>query len=632
MMQFVVRIADDDAVPSQLSVTLVMMVPGRDGVPVCVEYDAEGRFAAAALPLDVDGARHADELGNDLLELVAPKGSIARDVWDLATKHATEFVLDVQSPNARRAPWELLGDTTWRPFRRREVSAVRGTWPLLQPAYASPDVPVHVLVVVGDIDDDTLGHEELAAVYRGLDESSAEWYAHYLHKPTRSRFREACAKIGPQVLHVVGGSSASDGGFAIRMRPEDDAEHWLLHRDVLNEDVKDVEAGVPRIVVLSGSHTGSNDGSFTEALIEAGSSAVIAMTGEVDHKANLEFIAALYHGMASGQRIDRAVALARAELWQHSPDWARARLTVAMDPRLVVDFKHGTIKKGTPTGTRPFVKMGRLVDRVADRARLNKILAGKDRLVAVFGDGVDHVDVARSCLLTAIANGHVAVHVNLGADPNKDVTDDRFHELVMKSVGQWAPAFASSAPPRNEVNLDGLAKLEGGRAESGYAKALTCLPLAKAGSRVVLFLEDLSSIHNGDEFREHFLDRIPQDDPVTVQVVLIEKRSWFEDNNIDNYEPVRVTPLYTRDCVAHTRECLSRHRRRALEEFEDDSEKLGKQRAKWDNEICPTLLRWAEEQAAQAAEDAPFSMATLYSEARAILKHGGFDPYLLEGG
>jgi len=112
-----------------------------------------------------------------------------------------------------------------------------------------------------------------------------------------------------------------------------------LHQDATAEDIAQAFAALwPRLVFLSGCKTGQapHQGglpSLSEALVQAGAPAVLGWALPVGDTAASLLAAHLYASLATGRRIDEAVARARQHLFaQHNPNWHLLRLYANATP------------------------------------------------------------------------------------------------------------------------------------------------------------------------------------------------------------------------------------------------------------------------------------------------------------
>jgi CHAT domain/AAA ATPase domain len=136
------------------------------------------------------------------------------------------------------------------------------------------------------------------------------------------------------VFHLSGHADVSGG-----------VPHFIMENDVgLRQDATAEEmaqafaAMWPRLVFLSGCKTGQapHQGglpSLSEALVQAGAPAVLGWALPVGDTAASMLAAHLYASLATGRRIDEAVARARQHLFaQHNPNWHLLRLYANATP------------------------------------------------------------------------------------------------------------------------------------------------------------------------------------------------------------------------------------------------------------------------------------------------------------
>lgn len=325
-------------------------VQGRYPVEVSVVDDAG---AVRVLP----GATIDDATLDDLPDLttddtsagateLAEAGDVLFGLLGAGLAEATgagplRLLLDVRPAGLRVLPWELLRDPDMGtfPFRDRDTPAARVYPKVVRTADVA--VPAHVLVVVGDPLDDQLGaDDEIDAIFEGLREAPCCWQVDVLRGPTMERFDEVYRDVEPDVLHVIGHGLDSDEGPAVDVQAGG-AQVWQLTADFLTG----VLDRMPRMAVLSACRSGaqpSQDASrlargLSDALLRAGTHAVIAMQGDVVPASGARFTRALYAALARGDPVDTAAAEGRAAVKlagrRHGArDWALPVLMLAADP------------------------------------------------------------------------------------------------------------------------------------------------------------------------------------------------------------------------------------------------------------------------------------------------------------
>jgi hypothetical protein len=548
--------------------------------------------------------RDALATGEELLEWIAPvdAGDKRREIWDSAVAHGTcDLVLDVRPNALRGVAWELIGNEQCRPFCHTSRGAgAMAKWPFERTASPLASLPVNLLVVIGAVDA-SVEHAELEALYRALDDRALDWYVDVLRQPTRDEFIQEYRRIRPHILHVLGhGGEGREGApHAIRIR-EADEQTWMFDREFVFNRLRDTGRGtislLPRVVVLNGCHTASTgDPGPVEALVESGCTAVISNSGKVDAEVAATFTEELYRSLAGRDRdrrdrdpIDRAVKEARRKI--HDKDkveataWARPRLTVAADPATILarPTEHNAVNLANNEDV-GFYNMDWFVDRTTLRRAVNDELARGTRLIVISGSPIDVTPVAKSCVVTARANGLNVVYVDLAAIGGP-VHRTKFCEEVENCTNDWQTLSSERrVQPAPPLALPGNPR-SGSRDAGSYEQLRTFLAASAGDSDLILWLDQVHRIDDFEEFYRHFLaPRRPRAEP-RIRFVLVDSPVWVADKLTSvGHTGIPITPVALSDGPSFAREFLSRRHRLPTtgKDYKEDLRQIGEEMVQW---------------------------------------------------
>jgi hypothetical protein len=347
----------------------------------------------------------------------APRGQLVRTI------------LDVRPPELRSVPWELLiRGNAGPPFRSDRQPWVRAKTPW-QPL-APLTVPAQVLVVVGDRNSKDLNvDEELAAIHGALRRVPGRWSVELLEVPrTLTVIEEAWQDVQPDILHVISHGTEIGGQPALTINGP--AGPWALYP----ADVDQLFDPAPRLVVLNACRTanaavGRNASwTFTNAFIEQGSAAVVAMQGDILSEGAVGFSGALYSALADGQAVDVAAARGRraidAQLRVRQDDrcWALPCLSVDADPDHVLPIRveEGDLQRVSRAPYADHLKrVTGFVNQTKERRRFWRAVdpipgnAPRNLLVVTGEHGLGKSAMVMSALLTLRLRGRNVVYVDL---------------------------------------------------------------------------------------------------------------------------------------------------------------------------------------------------------------------------
>lgn len=378
------------------------------------------------------------QIGRYLWDLLANTSAIEwwRTVAEVGNGAPPYTMLDVRAPDLRPLPWELMTRSPdgHRPFGNPKSSWSRGDGQTCQ----TPEilVPVRMLVVVGDPADERLRvDDEVDAIMCALRSMTGRWHVEVLVKPTFSEFNRRLEDLEPDVLHVITHGRARDDGIVLTF-PVDDDKAW----DLTAGDVANLDGSPPRLVVLNACR--SKEGqkardhevvgaawTFTDAFLERGSLAVIAMQGNIPSDAAIPFSKELYRSLSEGEPLHVASAMGRKAIYEatrtSSDEWSWAMPSLHVRGRSDRLLQVAIPVAGNPLQDHRYSTFfGRVpgyVDRALERRQLLTYLdpagAGPESPVYLV-EGPKHVGksaVAQAALLSYHLRGRRVVYLDVGA-------------------------------------------------------------------------------------------------------------------------------------------------------------------------------------------------------------------------
>src|SRR5215469_9485777 len=376
------------------------------------------------------------DAGRYLWRLLA--GTEAVDWWRNAVQPDSAAplptLLDVQAPDLRPLPWELMTRVPdgHRPFMNPKSSWSRGEG---QPRETTELLlPVRMLVVVGEPNDPRLRvDDEVDTIMGALHSMTGRWHVEVLVKPTYDAFNRRLEILRPDILHVITHGRVDDDGTVLTF-PVTGEKPW----DLTAGDVSDLAGPPPRLVVLNACRSKEGDSfdtegvraawTFTDAFLELGALAVIAMQGNIPSDAAIPFSQALYRSLAEGDPVHIAAAKGRHKILaatKGSSDdrsWAMPSLHLCGRPDHLL--KADSPVAGNPVQDPPyctsFGKVPGYVDRAHERWQLLSELdpagAGPESPVYLV-EGAKEVGksaVAQSALLSYHMRGRRVVYLDVG--------------------------------------------------------------------------------------------------------------------------------------------------------------------------------------------------------------------------
>ena len=266
-------------------------------------------------------------------------------------------VLHLDGDTLVAVPWELLRYGEYLTATSKLHTIVRMSWrandlnrrSVIGPPSAETFEPLGVLLAICHAEDDdrVMGEEEAflvdGALYRLLP-----WQVdlHVLVRPSLEELWEWCKAWKPHVFHFVGhGRFSEEEGTPYLVMHQDGGSAVEVPPDQL---VEVFDRRVPRLAVLNACRSGqlgpggSPDAAnaaratrgFSQALIERGVQAVIAMQADIGGKAAAGLMDAFYRTLSTGEPLDMALRMARRSGhvttdWGSVWDWALPTLHLA---------------------------------------------------------------------------------------------------------------------------------------------------------------------------------------------------------------------------------------------------------------------------------------------------------------
>lgn len=348
-------------------------------------------LAAASLPVPSTGATASDaivgflhanpesqafaDLGLHLGRLLLPPN--VREHWSRPGVKRTFLCLP---PALHRLPWEsarsahALFVQPDQPFIRLH-RRVPGDDPIAE------SLPIRVLVVRGDDDDDIGSRAEIREIKRVVGGAPGRIEAEFLSRPTESDLKSAYRRVVPHVLHFIGHGTrkASTGQPALRIVPPG-REAWLLTPTYIGDLLS---RPAPRLAILNACRSGETADAvaLTDVFLDSGAAAVVGMQGDIRGTAAALFGGSLYRALLANEPVDRAVATAREAVYADTGvsdgarDWILPSLTLRVRPDDVLPDLSATGARAVRIEQQFEKEVGAFVNRVHER---HKLLKGVD--------------------------------------------------------------------------------------------------------------------------------------------------------------------------------------------------------------------------------------------------------------
>jgi hypothetical protein len=343
-----------------------------------------------------DSSERFQAIGEYLYELLF-QGQVRTEWERLRTDYPRErpdesegrrTVLDIAPKKLRMLPWELMNFNslplfvdTLNPFVRGSLNSKNGgrsyMWPL------------HVLIVVGSKAvppgeiDEIRAEEEVSTIEDALIKFGrpVEWEV--LRRPTNQKLRNTLQSFEPHIFHFIGhGRQALASKSPVLEFEGNEIEKtppWEWTASKIGIDLNQV--WVPRLAFINACRSSSEEESekvwgITEAFIGVGVPAVIGMQADIQGDAAASFPGRLYEALARDKFLDEALAEARSDVMDLSPDglerrdWALATFFLSVLPHQVLPMLPAVTNEFKMGIEAQFSHISDFVDRVAPRRTL----------------------------------------------------------------------------------------------------------------------------------------------------------------------------------------------------------------------------------------------------------------------
>lgn len=282
-------------------------------------------------------------------------------------QRASLTVLDIEPPELRSLPWELLTTTDeerrrlfldpGRPFVRGRIEEGSSDAP-------PHEWPLRALIVVGaSPDDEVVKHEEareeVTTILRALREIGRTAEAEVLWRPSKKALLQSYTNFRPHIFHFIGhgGPPATDEQLTgaeqqpnrrpyLKLYDQEKAEPWVWTVDDIQADLKGKHPASLAIINACRTDEAIAPGdtlSIARAFSITGIPAVVGMLGNVLDEVAQEFAAGFYRALGAGKPVDVALSLARQSVNESRSDfgvafrhWALPSLTLTAHPDAIL--------------------------------------------------------------------------------------------------------------------------------------------------------------------------------------------------------------------------------------------------------------------------------------------------------
>jgi hypothetical protein len=331
------------------------------------------------------------------------------DIEQALTGVDRRVVLDIQAPDLRGLPWELLRrpNDQFPQFGDEQGPFCRGTLRGGSPLHPN-EWPLRLMVVIGSQAGDpaVLAELELEQIKTALTPSDPDIDLLVWKRRGKADLVTQIQNFKPHILHFIGHGYAPAGeepylglhNYTLPTRPIEKWQPSAIRADGLPASL--------RLVVINACHSDAASGnglwSVTDAFLVSKVPAVIGMRSQVAGEDATRFSGGLYGALAQGKDLDVAVAKARALVWQARPDgqkrreWASACLQVLEPPQDILRIGMGIdpAQREVVQRARDFRQNRQLVGRKLERGRTWQGMASSGNgIFVVEGES----DVGKTC-------------------------------------------------------------------------------------------------------------------------------------------------------------------------------------------------------------------------------------------
>ncbi|MEU4447274.1 CHAT domain-containing protein [Actinosynnema sp. NPDC050801] len=333
-------------------------------------------LAGAEVPEAVVGFLHQNPESQTFAQVGLHLGGLllpptVREHWSRAGVKRTFLSVE---PGLRRLPWEaaraahaLFLDSD-HPFTRVHERAVRDD-------PVADSLPIRVLVVRGDDDDDIGARDEIREIKRVVGGAPGRIEVEFLSRPAESDLKAAYKRVRPHVLHFIGHGTrkASTKEPALRIVPPG-REAWLLTATYIADLLS---RPAPRLAILNACRSGETADAvaLTDVFLQSGAAAVVGMQSDIRGTAAALFGGSLYRSLLDNEPVDRAVATAREAVYtagvnDGARDWILPSLTLRVRPDDVLPDLSATGARAARIEQQFEKEVGAFVNRVHERHTL----------------------------------------------------------------------------------------------------------------------------------------------------------------------------------------------------------------------------------------------------------------------
>ena len=445
--------------------------------------------------------------------LVAPAWAAVRAVPSVVQARGVELALEwpISTTDLHGFVWEAMHDGTAALAGHREllVAITRLVPTLTDPPKSVTRLPRVLFAVGASLNDEVI---RPGAMFMGLlrsFEANGQCQSHVTQDATVADLAEECAKLSPDVVHLVAHGQLGEGGNGLLIMGENSPQGGPVDASAVATALASGES-LPLAVVVSACKSGATDGGaaapFAADLVSRGIPIVSAMAGDVSEQAcrlyTRRFVQAMHEGepVVAAAAKGRRAALLLSETPSEKLDWAMPALFLsasvpptfrAIDPTLTTSLMN--LAGELDLSQQPlFIGRGDIMD-LANNAFA---AAPGTRLgfVGVVREGSLHnlggTRLLREIGFTALRSGHVPLLLGPYAPGKQPVSLRAVVVEIFLRVLKVATVRRLLPPPLTTIGVDP----EFAAVAAEYASKVATLDLDDAHT---LALETLVSFRNG---------------------------------------------------------------------------------------------------------------------------------------